>query len=170
MLKKNLPLILLFIVISGVFLFSFLSSKKTAYVNTYQVYEQFKLKKELEKKLKQTELGRQTVLDSIKAKIQFSFSNKLLNEAERNIQISELKEAYYLKEQQFSKENETQAQQYTSQIWEQLNQYIKEFGNENKYDYIYGATGEGNLMFANEKEDITSVVIEFVNKRYEGHK
>lgn len=143
-------------------------NRKIAYVSTYQVYEQFKLKKELEEKLNKTQLSRQVILDSLKAKMQFTISNNLLSESEKSLKINEIKENYYLKEKQFNQENESQSQQYTAQIWEQLNQYMKEYGKEEGYTYILGASGQGNIMYADEAEDISKQVIEFVNKKYDG--
>lgn len=58
--------------------------------------------------------------------------------------------------------------QYTVEIWKQINQYISDYGHANDLDFIYGATGSGNLMFARNAYDITEEVIQYCNKRYEG--
>lgn len=164
--KVIVGLIGLVVVAAGVYVY--MSQKKIGYVNTYEVYDQFKLKKELEDKLKKTALSRQALLDSIKVKVQFTAGNRLLTDAEKALKVAELKENYYLKEKQFSEENESQSQQYTNQIWEQINQYVKEFGDEKGYTYILGANGQGNLMYANEANNISKEVIEYVNKKYDG--
>lgn len=61
---------------------------------------------------------------------------------------------------------------HTSKIrlesWNLLNEYILEYGKKYRYDFIYGANGEGNLMYASEGKDITDKVIEFSNKKYNG--
>lgn len=158
--------IIVIVVITACFFLS--SNKKVAYVNTYQLYEQFKLKKELEEKLKKTQLSRQVILDSIKSKIQLIGINKELSDQMLADKIQELRQTYFLKEKQFSQENETQAQQYTDQVWEQLNQYIKDFGKENNYKYIFGANGQGSIMYADEGEDISKEMIEYVNNKYQG--
>ena len=63
---------------------------------------------------------------------------------------------------------EVMAKQYTDQIWEQLNQYIKDFGTQHKYKFIFGSRGDGNLMYAEEQDNITSEVLTYVNERYQG--
>ena len=63
---------------------------------------------------------------------------------------------------------EHMSNQYTVEIWKQINQYISDYGHANDLNFIYGATGSGNLMFAKDAFDITDEVIEYCNKRYEG--
>ena len=65
-------------------------------------------------------------------------------------------------------ENAQKQQEYTSQIWTQINTYVKEYGQQNDYSYILGANGSGSIMYGLESQNITDVVIEFVNKKYEG--
>lgn len=158
--------IIVIIVITACFFIFF--DKKVAYVNTYQLYEEFKLKKELEEKLKKTQLSRQVILDSIKSKIQLVGINKDLSDQMLADKIQELRQTYFLKEKQFSQENESQAQQYTDQVWEQLNQYVKDYGKEHRLKYILGANGQGSIMYADESNDITKELIEYVNEKYQG--
>ena len=48
------------------------------------------------------------------------------------------------------------------------NQYIKDYGIQNNYILIFGVSGQGNIMYANDGLDATEEVIEYVNKRYQG--
>ena len=50
----------------------------------------------------------------------------------------------------------------------QLNEYIEDFGEENKLDYIFGANGTGTIMYGNESKDVTKEVVTYVNKKYVG--
>ena len=156
------------IILAVIAVLFFKNTKKTGYINTYELYDQFKLKKELEDKLKKTQLSRQSLLDSIKAKLQFTIGNPALSDQERSEKASALKESYYMKEKQFDQENQAQVQQYDDQVWEQLNQYVKEYGKEKNYKYILGANGQGSLMYADEETEITKEVLEFVNNKYDG--
>lgn len=62
---------------------------------------------------------------------------------------------------------ETQIREhYVSQIWKALNEQIKEYGLENGYDYIYGANGTGNVMYAKDGHNITQDVKAFINLNY----
>ncbi len=60
------------------------------------------------------------------------------------------------------------SEQYTADIWRQINQWVNEFGEQEGYDFVLGAAGNGSLMYANEANDITNKTILFVNKKYQG--
>ncbi len=163
------PLLLVLLVAFAVFWSSF-NSKKIAYVNTISVYDGFKMKKELEDKYKKVQLTRQNLLDSIRFKIEYiSVKGKDLTDSDRS-QINELQRSYLYKEKEFNSNNEATGQQYTEQIWKQINQYLEDYGKENNYDIIFGANGQGNIMFAKEGDDITKDVSEYINKKYSGAK
>ena len=54
------------------------------------------------------------------------------------------------------------------QILGQMTQYIKDFGNENGYDFIFGEDNTGTILYGKPTADITSEVIEFINQKYQG--
>src|SRR5882672_9248573 len=97
--KKALVGILIFGSIITLAILVYKNKPKIVYVNTYSLYNEFKLKKELEEKLKKTQLSRKVLLDSIKAKIQMlslKQFDKDAKEVEQKIMI--LKEGYFTKE------------------------------------------------------------------------
>lgn len=144
------------------------STKKIAYVNTTQLHDSFTLKKELEEKFSKVQLARQNLLDSIKFRIQYiSVKGTAISEQEK-MQLNDLQRSYLYKEKEFSEENAATAEQYSAQIWKQINQYVSDYGKRNGYDLILGANGEGNIMFARPEEDLTKDVSEYINRRYAG--
>jgi len=168
--KKIIGYSVLIALIAFSIFWSSYNSKKIAYVNTTLIYDGFKLKKELEDKYKKVQLARQNLLDSIKFKIQYiSIKGNALTEADK-VQVNELQRSYLYKEKEFSDDNEATAAQYSEQIWKQINQYLDDYGKENGYDIIFGATGQGNIMFAKQKDDISKEVSEYINTRYSGVK
>ena len=56
----------------------------------------------------------------------------------------------------------------TQTIINDINDYIKEFGERNKYQIIFGASGSGNIMYAKEKTDLTNEVLKGLNADFEG--
>lgn len=166
--KKILTPLVVVLAVAFCIFWTLRSSKKIAYVNTIQLYDSFKLKKELEEKFSKVQLARQNLLDSIKFRIQYvSIKGAALSEQER-MQVNDLQRSYLYKEKEFSDENATTMQQYSDQIWKQINQYVNDYGKKHGYDLILGATGEGNIMFARTEEDITKNVSEYINRRYAG--
>jgi len=146
------------------------NSKKIGYVNNSFIYDGFKLKKELETKYNNVQLARQNLLDSIKFKIQYiSLKGKQISEDDRII-INDLQRSYLTKEKEFNRDNQLTADEYSNQIWKQINQFISDYGKENNFDYILGATGQGSIMYSDEKNDISKDVLNYINNKYAGEK
>jgi len=171
--KKNFHLILLYLLIVSLGAFIFLrhsDAPKTAYINTIELYNSFKLKQEFEKRLTASQSARKSVLDSLLLNL------KILNgQVQANPKDQELfnhftmQKQYYLEQEQLLKEdNERQANDYNTKVWNQLNQYVKDYALQNGYDYIYGADGSGSLMYASDAMEITAAMKEYVNQKYEG--
>ncbi|OGJ94130.1 MAG: hypothetical protein A2350_20800 [Candidatus Raymondbacteria bacterium RifOxyB12_full_50_8] len=51
-----------------------------------------------------------------------------------------------------------------------INSFLKEYGEEEGYDIILGASGNGNIVYGKAKLDITTDVINKLNKKYEALK
>lgn len=58
--------------------------------------------------------------------------------------------------------------QMTSQVLEQVNSYIKKYGEAHGYRVILAATEYGNIAYAEDGLDITGDVLEGLNKEYAG--
>jgi outer membrane protein len=169
-LKKIIAPLLIVLAVAFSIFWSSYKSKKIAYVNTSLVYDGFKLKKELETKYKTVQLTRQNLLDSIKFKVQYlSLKGNAITENEK-MQINELQRSYLVKEKEFNEDNDATAAQYSEQIWKQINQFMSDYGKDNHYDVILGATGQGNIMYAKEQDDITKEITDYINNKYSGAK
>ena len=149
------------------------NSPKIAYINTAEVYNDFALKKELESKLDDTQAKRKSILDSLKVSLQglsMRMEKKEKPSTEEIEEFNYVRQQYIKAEQEFSEDNQALADQYSEQIWKQLNQYIADYGKEHGYKYILGANGEGVVMYADESDNITAKMMEYVNIRYGGKK
>ncbi|MFZ6011386.1 MAG: OmpH family outer membrane protein [Bacteroidota bacterium] len=66
----------------------------------------------------------------------------------------------------------TKAQQedatMTKQVVEQINAYLKKYGQDHGYPIIFAATEYGNIAYAKDGLDITEQVLEGLNKEYAG--
>ena len=49
-----------------------------------------------------------------------------------------------------------------------INDYVKEYGKNHGHPIIFGAGGNGNIMYAEEASDLTEKVLEGLNARYGG--
>lgn len=150
----------------------YVSAPKTAFIHTEQVFTRFEQTKDLEAKLTALKNQRTHSLDSLQMGIREKYhamGGAATNEQELEA-FEKMQEEYLAREQHILQENEQLTQAYNAQIWKQLNQYIQEFGEQEGYQYIYGASGEGNLMYARSSENITEEVLQYVNDRYQGNR
>ena len=147
--------------------------QKIAWVELSQVYEKFEMRQELETKAKNVAQARKAVTDSLEFELKM-LERQINAEQGKNrekINIYEIKREQYLKrKQEFDEDNENMVREYDNQVVTQVNQYMKDFGRERGYKYILGANGTGSMMYADEAEDITGIVNEYINTRYKGIK
>lgn len=133
------------------------TGKKTGFVDLFKLVEGFELQKEYTGEARREMEREKSMIDSI------IYTEKLRSPATYETAQQDLYNALYRKTEERNKEIE-------KMIWKRLNPYIVEYGKEKGYAYIYGANGTGNVLYADESEDITEELIEYVNKRYHDKK
>ncbi|MBA3680481.1 MAG: OmpH family outer membrane protein [Bacteroidetes bacterium] len=162
------------IVVSVIIGISFINHKqKTAYVVIQELFENFELKKELEKQYTGTRNARKKILDSLQ--IDLSVLSKRLssnsNPPKEEIEIFERKKIEFnQKMQEYDQSNVQLTKEFDDKIILQLNQYISEYGKENGYSMIFGNTSNGSIMYGDEKNNITKEVSTYINQKYKGLK
>lgn len=144
--------------------------KKVAYVDIPKVFNAFAMKKEMQEKYKQTETARAKVLDSLSFELQRISAQLRAKQDDKALAATfGMKRDYYFKQKnQMEQDNTALSSQYDKQILEQMSQYIVDFGKQNHYDFIYGTEGNGTLMYASDKFDISDEVSTFINNKYKG--
>jgi len=163
--------VLLAAAVAGSYWFAALRAPKLAYINMEELYNEFPLKKELEKKLEQVRTQRQVQLDSLRYSVDLlsvRLQSAVKSDPAAQLELEELRRRYFTQEQQAAQSNQATAEQYTEQIWGQLNQYVKDFGAAHDYQFIFGAAGEGRMMYAQDGVNITPEIKQYVNARYHG--
>ncbi len=56
----------------------------------------------------------------------------------------------------------------TQTVVNDINDFVKEYGKNNGYKVIFGATGNGTIMYGEESADLTDIVLEKLNAEFEG--
>jgi outer membrane protein len=54
----------------------------------------------------------------------------------------------------------------TQTVINDINDYIKEYGKVHSYKIIFGASGGGNIMYADESTDLTEEILKGLNEEY----
>ena len=159
---------------SGAFMYFIITKPKVGYVEIGKVYNEFKLKKELDKQLENVVNKRKLATDSLELELTM-LSSKLQSIGEKAKEFPELaktfeykRQNYLMRKQSFAKDNEALTLQYEEQIFTQVNQYMKEYGSQMGYAYIFGADGSGNLMYAEDASNITGEVSKYIDQKYLG--
>lgn len=149
---------------------------KLAYVNLTKLYNEFELKNQLEQQLNVVQQVRQKTLDSLELGLNalsrnLSVMNQQTDSKIFNLTAGEFdtrKQEYMYRQKSFSEDNAALTQQYSEQIWKQLNQYVKDYGEAHGYTYILGGDGSGNIMYSDGKEELTQILIVYTNGRFKG--
>lgn len=55
----------------------------------------------------------------------------------------------------------------TQTVINDINDYIREYGKEHNYKIIFGASGGGNIMYADESTDLTEEILKGLNAEYD---
>lgn len=141
------------------------------YVQNLKLYSEFDLAIELDQQLQEFSKERTRELDSLMMALE-NLTNEIemMNEipVETYQNYNDLKNAVMFREKNYEEELISLSQEYDQQIWERLNGYVKDFAEENDYDMILGAAGNGSLMYAKDTLDITDQLIGYCNNQYGG--
>lgn len=131
------------------------AERKIAYVDTIKLVNEYKLKKDLEKKAESSLLFYKGKVDSIEAVYKKTPENKQLE-----MELTEGKN-------QFSYIYESINKEINIKIWERLNPLINKYGKDNDYDILIGANGMGTILYGSQKLDVTEEIMLYINKDYE---
>lgn len=71
-------------------------------------------------------------------------------------------------QQAIQKQIQEEDQKATQTVVNDINDYVKEYGKKKDYSVILGATGNGNVMFADDAINLTDKVLEGLNKEFNG--
>jgi outer membrane protein len=146
-------LLLTVLLLAGL-VYLYAKQERKAYVLNQRIFDEFQGKKELETRLVALRQSHRQQLDSIVGLIKAA-----KNSEELYTTYQQMSESYQLQYEQTS-------EKYTSEIWSRINRYVTDYGARNNYQVIFGAAGDGGLMYADKKMDITDDVIKFINERY----
>lgn len=169
-------LLMSLLIVGGITFYFHVMGEKTAYVDTTLLYNEFQMKVEYEAKLTKFQEGNRNFLDSLKMDVDIiarrigtlgisprDTTNPLV------LSYYQRKYIYQLRTDEFVDQNKKLIEEYKSQILKQINQYVQDYGSENKYTFLYGASGNGTLMYASDSKNISKEVIDYINSRYSGN-
>lgn len=147
------------------------NEEKIVYVENYKLYNEFDLTKELNLELTNFSQKRQRELDSL---------NMIFNDMTARFEImsqipaedyrayNDLRNIIMFRQKAYEEELYVKSEEYDQQVWTRLNDFTKQYAEQHDFDYVLGATGTGNLMYAKDTLDITDELVSYCNQNYNG--
>lgn len=152
---KSILLIVFFIstVVCGWLFYSNQKVPDTAFVDTNYLFENSEIRKHYEQILQAKKRDAKLHLDSL-------YSFVVVNATDRSkMSFAEAKERFEAEHQKLEKD-------FLAKVYNQISNGTIRYGKAKGYDYIFGANGSGNLMYAAESHDVTKDVMVFINKEF----
>ena len=145
-----------------------------AYVEIGILYDQFQMTDDYDKEFFSSESQKAYEIDSLK--MELTKVEKLYGMATANDKpaLQNQYDALFLKIKEldgiYQNSNQMLKQQMNTEIFNKINEYMKEYGEEKGYSIIWGANGNGNIMYGEEGKNITEDVLKYINEKYENEK
>ncbi|HBH47666.1 MAG TPA: hypothetical protein DDX98_03460 [Bacteroidales bacterium] len=175
---KNIQVIINIVLLAGLLGiggYQLIKKDKTVYVDVGLLMQEYKGMKaargEYEQKVAQWQANADTLIEKFQNEIKAyekerskmtQREKELKEELLRNkqMQINQYQEAIQMK----AREEE---QLLTQNITNVVNDYVSEFGKSKGYKFILGATGQGNILYASESNNITQEIINGLNNEWD---
>ncbi|HET8886318.1 MAG TPA: OmpH family outer membrane protein [Salinimicrobium sp.] len=148
--------------------------QKTAYVDTTKLIQDYQEMKDIEAEFEKKSTTLRQSLDSIGMGFQVEvqkYQSKMaeMSQAERQQAEAELMQLQQqLQQQQQNRSGELRAESevIVDSLISKVKKYVKEYGEENNYTYIFGSNETANIMYAEEGLDITEEILTKLNEAY----
>lgn len=160
----------IFTLAATIYLLSEKNDIKIGYILSADVYNSFDYKIELEQELETKHNKNKAVLDSLEVNYQMtinSFEGSELTE-DQVIGLKRKQKTFFELQEKFENEYTETVQESYGLIWDRINEYVQEYGKSKGFDYIFGANGDGSLMYANEASNLTEEIKIYINQKYSG--
>ncbi|UZH56638.1 OmpH family outer membrane protein [Salinimicrobium tongyeongense] len=153
-------------------IFTGCNNDKTAYVDTTVLIQEYSEMKEVEADFNQRSESLKKELDSAAQGFQqevmaFRDNAATMSEAERQAAQEELmRKQQMLQQQQQMRSGQLRQEgdQVIDSLITKVKDFVKVYGEENNYTYIFGSNESANIMYAKEGLDITQEILTELNE------
>lgn len=150
------------------------NQEKTAYVDTTKLIQEYKEMKDVEAEFTSKSDRIKGALDSLAQSFQaevkaYQENMGSLSTAQRQEKEQELmqkQQTIQQQQQMMGNQLRDESDVVIDSIVGKVKDYVKVYGEENNYTYIFGSNESANIMYAKEGLDITDVILEKLNEGY----
>lgn len=169
---------LLAIILSVVSIYFSRTSSELVYVDVNKLIEGYKRTKVAKAEFDKKAATMKTNIDSLVAGWQKelqAYEKERASLSPKELQLKQ--ELLGNKQQQINgyqeavqKQIQEEDKKVTQTVINDINDYVKEYGKNKGYKIIFGASGGGNIMYAEESTDLTAEILKGLNAEYDGKK
>lgn len=174
--KLSLPLAIIALLVSFASFFYLKSSAELVYVDVNKLMDGYKrtafVKKEFEAKATTLKANVDSLLTNWQKELK-TYEKEQASMTKKELELKQ--ELLGNKQQQINnykqaiqKQIQQEDQKITQTVINDINDYIKIYGEKNGYNIIFGASGGGNIMYAADASDLTQDVLIGLNTEFEG--
>lgn len=153
----------------------FSSSQKMVYIDSNQLLNGYVGMQDARAEFQQKATRRQANIDTLMSEVQAAImdyekeSQKMTTkEKELNKELIRTKQRQLQDYQAAMRDQSAQEdQQMTERVLTTVNSFLTEYGKNNNYKVIFGATSSGNIIYADEAINITDEVLVLLNAQYQ---
>jgi len=150
------------------------NEQKTAYVDTTKVIKEYREMKEVEAEFTSKSDKVKVELDSLAQSFQkevqeYQANMNSMSTAQRQEKEQELmakQQTIQQQQQMMGNQLRQESDVVIDSIVTKVKEYVKEYGKENDYTYIFGSNESANIMYAKDGLDITEEILEKLNENY----
>lgn len=151
---------------------------KTAYVDTAKLFEEYTEAKDIQAKFKSKsdEMSRelQQEMSRFKQDADYFQKNAQANGQEwaqkNGAALQQRQEKLQMAEQGLARQLQQEMGVESDSMISNVKKFIKSYGKEKGYTYIYGTNESGSILYAEDKFDITKEITKLLNDKYKAPK
>ena len=151
---------------------------KTAYVDTAKLMEEYTEAKDLEAKFKTKSEAEAKKFEVEEANFKAEVANFQKNAQangqawaqQKNAELEQRQQRLQYAAQSVGQKLQTESATEMDSLVKGVKTFIKEYGKEKGYDFIYGTGDAASVLYAKDQYDITKEVVKLLNDKYSGSK
>jgi len=174
--KLALPISIIALIVSVASFFYLQSSSELVYVDVNKLLDGYKrtkiVKAEFDEKAKTMKANVDSLVSDWQKELKTyekersSFSKKELELKQQLLSNKQQQINNY--QQAVQKQLQEEDKKVTQTVINDINDFVKEYGKKNGYKVIFGATGNGTIMYGETAADLTDKVLDQLNAEFEG--
>lgn len=147
---------------------------KTAYVDTSKLLDEYTEAKDIEEKYKAKgeEMGKQLEAELVRFRSEASNFQKNAQTygpqwaQQKGAELQQKEQELSYAQQAILRQLQEESGKEMDSLVKDIKKYIKDYGKEKGYSYIYGTGDAATVLYAKEEYDITNEMIKLLNERY----